>query len=144
MHEALNHVVFISLPSSMGKKIGSFTIDPAIQLPVALADGSTTVDEQSISIERIISGMLKILAYDTEHPHTQYYRVSCLAQPMRWRATIAAIIAKKETLPAPKNCSHRLPPQSPTRYLYQHNTLCGRRRPACEQGRNHDFYQRKR
>ena len=42
---------------------------PGDSTSVALADGSTTVDEQSISIERIISGMLKILAYDTEHPH---------------------------------------------------------------------------
>ena len=87
MSEALNRIVFITLPPSMGKKIGSFTIDPAIALPVALADGSPTLDEASITIERIISGMLHVLAYDPDHKDTNYsVTLSSLPNPTQLKS----------------------------------------------------------
>lgn len=97
MHEALNHVIFISLPPSMGRKIGSFTIDPAIRLPVALADDAAPTDERSITIERIVSGMLKVLAYDPEHQHARYYRDFVLAaQPDAAKELTIAAIAQQQ------------------------------------------------
>jgi len=148
MHEALNHVIFISLPSSMGKKIGSFTIDPAIQLPVALADGSTTIDEQSISIERIISGMLKVIAYDTENPHTRYYRNFVLAaQPDAVEELTIAAIAQQQkgNLPFAEELFLTVCHLSPQSVTYINlATLYGHRATKdASKGETYDFYQQK-
>lgn len=148
MHEALKKVVFISLPSSLASKIGSFTIDPAIQLPVALADDSPTVDEQSITIERIVSGMLKVLAYDPDHQHTDYYRHFVLAaQPdAANELTIAAIAQQqKGNLDFAEElfltvC--HLSPQSTT-YINLATLYGHRAAEDTSKGEAYDFYQQK-
>ncbi|MFA6844631.1 MAG: tetratricopeptide repeat protein [Sphaerochaetaceae bacterium] len=73
-------IVFITLPPSMARDINGFKIDPARQLPVQLPEGKTALDgTDEITIEMIIGGMLKIIAYKTEHPNFAYYKAFVLA-----------------------------------------------------------------
>ena len=148
MHEALNHVIFISLPPSMERKIGSFTIDPAIRLPVALADDHTAIDERSISIERIVSGMLKVLAYDIDHQHAPYYREFVLAaQPDAVKELTIAAIAQQQK----GNLTFaeelfltvcHLSPQSAT-YINLATLYGHRATEDSSKGETYDFYQQK-
>lgn len=76
----LDDIVFITLPASMARDIGGFKIDPARQLPLQLPAGKHTLDSDTeISIEMIVSGMLKIIAYETGNPNYEYYKGFVLA-----------------------------------------------------------------
>ncbi|MGE4454260.1 MAG: tetratricopeptide repeat protein [Sphaerochaeta sp.] len=95
----LKHCIFISLPSSMERDIGSFHVDSSIKIPVQLPDGKTQIDNSTeISLELIVSGMLKIIAYNWEHEHASYYRDFVLAvQPdAPQELTLAAIAQEKK------------------------------------------------
>jgi tetratricopeptide (TPR) repeat protein len=64
----------------MERDINGFHVDSSIEIPVQLPDGKTEIDSNTeISIEMIIAGMLKIIAYKQEHPHFAYYRDFVLA-----------------------------------------------------------------
>ncbi len=71
---ALESIVFISLPEELDKVIGDFAIDPSILMPVELLPGQDGWDTQDLSWEMIIAAMLKILVYQPDHEHTNYYR----------------------------------------------------------------------
>jgi tetratricopeptide (TPR) repeat protein len=75
----LDSLIFISLPESMHKEIGSFALDPTIMLPVETGAVGDDLDLGSLSWEMIISGMLKILAWDRTNEHAEYYRSFVLA-----------------------------------------------------------------
>lgn len=76
---ALDSIVFVSLPEDMTRKIGDFTIDPSILIPVELLPGQEEWDAKDLSWEMIIAAMLKILVYNPEHEHADYYRRFVLA-----------------------------------------------------------------
>ena len=73
-NERLNGIVYITLPESFKKQIDGFKLDPAIPIPVQLEEGKTSVDIEDITIERIVAGMIKIVAWDTKNSHFDYYR----------------------------------------------------------------------
>jgi tetratricopeptide (TPR) repeat protein len=84
MEKKLETLLYISLPDKLGRNIGSFTIDPAILLPVEAPEGAqqradSDWDLSDISWEMIVSGMLKLLAWEPEHQHATYYRNFVLA-----------------------------------------------------------------
>lgn len=75
MNRKLEHLLYISLPDRLGRDIGSFTVDPSILLPVeAPEQANEEWDFSSISWEMIVSGMLKVLAWNADHEHAGYYR----------------------------------------------------------------------
>jgi len=71
------NIVFIEIPASMARTIGSFSVDPAIPVPVELGPAAT--DLSGLSWEMIVAGMLRLLAYDPGNAHASYYRAFVLA-----------------------------------------------------------------
>lgn len=63
-----NGIVFIKINEEMKKEINGFVVNPDIPLPVENPDG------KEISWEMIIAAMLKLLAYNRDHEHLDYYR----------------------------------------------------------------------
>ncbi len=71
------NIVFIEIPASMARTIGTFTVDPAVPVPVEL--GQETANLSGLSWEMIVAGMLRLLAYDPGNGNAQYYRDFVLA-----------------------------------------------------------------
>lgn len=79
---ALGRLVFIELPPSLARDVGSFHPDPSILLPVETAggaDSSAPFDPQSLTGEALVAGMLRLLAWRPSHEHADYYRSFVLA-----------------------------------------------------------------
>jgi len=76
---ALEHIVYVSIPETFKRTVGTFQIDPSILLPVELPAGVQGLDPQDLSWEMILSGMLKIIAWDPEHANISYFRDFILA-----------------------------------------------------------------
>lgn len=72
--EKLRQIRYISVPESMNTKLGDFALDPSKKLPIQLPDGKKEMDEDDVSVENIVSGMLTIIAYDEAHPDFHYYK----------------------------------------------------------------------
>lgn len=70
--KALANITYITIPAHLGRKIEGFQIDTAKSLPVELADG--TADLTNLSWEMIVSGMLKVIAFDRNNKDIDYYR----------------------------------------------------------------------
>ena len=75
-NKPLDSIVYISIPENLKTVSDSLILDPGILLPVEVPDGIDPAnwDTSSLSWEMIISGMLKILAYDTGHKDAKYFR----------------------------------------------------------------------
>jgi Flp pilus assembly protein TadD len=73
-NEALEKVIFISLKDANQKRIGDFVLDPDIPLPVELPTEKSRWKPADLSREAIVSGTLKVLAFDPENLNTDYYR----------------------------------------------------------------------
>ncbi|MFW5727546.1 MAG: tetratricopeptide repeat protein [Spirochaetia bacterium] len=69
----LERINYISLPDDIERNIGDFKLDPTIPLPVELPKGSEQLID-SLSWEMIVAAMLKLFAYQPEHPHIDYFR----------------------------------------------------------------------
>ena len=67
-------IVFIKLTEDMKRDINGFTVDPAVPLPVEKLPGKPDYDPNDLSWEMIIAAMLKILAYQRDFKHCDYYR----------------------------------------------------------------------
>lgn len=78
-NKILQDLVFIRLPSSMERDLGDFHIDPSIEIPVQLPAGKDSLESTEISIELLVAGMLKIIAFDPDHKNFPYYRDFVLA-----------------------------------------------------------------
>ncbi len=94
----LDDIVFISLPPSMARKIGDFTIDPAREIPLQLPKGKKKLDaDTQVTLEMIVSGMLRIICYQSDNPNFPYYQKFVLAaQPdMVEQLNLAAIAQEK-------------------------------------------------
>lgn len=72
--DPLANIIYISVPENLDRQVGELHIDPQIMLPVEVTEGSNRWDPADLSWEQIIAAMLKILAYDPEHEHAEYYR----------------------------------------------------------------------
>jgi len=72
-----SNIGFIELPAGMARTIGSFTVDPAVPLPVELGGDASEV--ANLSWEMLVAGMLRLLAYDPANAHANYYRGFVLA-----------------------------------------------------------------
>jgi Flp pilus assembly protein TadD len=79
MSEPLQNIIFIAVPDSLDRQIGSFQVDPDRLLPVETTTGSDRYDIHDLAWEQIVSGMLKILAYAPNHEDADYYREFVLA-----------------------------------------------------------------
>src|SRR5690554_6756678 len=92
----LNDVVFITLPDGLGQQIEGFTFDPAIELPVQIADGRGEIaSDEGISFAMIASGLIKVIAHNPTHPHSGYYRTLLLTlQPEIVKELQLAAIAR--------------------------------------------------
>lgn len=76
----LENIVYISLPEDLNRDIGGFSIDPEKMIPVELPpESGEKVTLEDLSWEMIMSGMLKILAYQPSHEDAAYYRQFILA-----------------------------------------------------------------
>ncbi len=69
------NIGFIAIPPSLARSIGSFTVDPAVPIPVELGQS----DPADLSWEMIVAGMLRLLAYDPGNSNAAYYRGFVLA-----------------------------------------------------------------
>lgn len=96
--DALKNILFIKLPSSMERDINTFHVDSSIEIPVQIPDGKQAFDAATeISVELIVAGMLKILAYQNDHVHASYYRSFVLAlQPDAIEELNIAAIAQEQ------------------------------------------------
>ncbi|MFW6250933.1 MAG: tetratricopeptide repeat protein [Alkalispirochaetaceae bacterium] len=72
--DPLKNVIYISVPEELATEIGDFRVDPSILLPVETTAGPERWEAEELTWEEIISGMLKILAYDPENENVHYYR----------------------------------------------------------------------
>ncbi len=133
----------------MERDIGSFHVDSSIKIPVQLPDGKTQIDNSTeISLELIVAGMLKIIAYNWEHEHASYYRDFLLAvQPDAPQELNLAAIAqeKKGNYPFAEELFLsviRLAPQSAS--FINLATLYSRMAAQDEKkGETYDLYQQK-
>jgi Flp pilus assembly protein TadD len=71
---ALSNVIFMTLPQGTALVFGNFRLDPAIPLPVETSGGPAEFGAKDITQERILAGMLKVLAFKGDDPHLDYYR----------------------------------------------------------------------
>ncbi|MDR2629796.1 MAG: tetratricopeptide repeat protein [Spirochaetaceae bacterium] len=78
----LHRIVFLSVPESLRGQIESeetgsgktFSIDPAIPIPVELAPGETDLDLEQLSWEMILSGMIRVIGENPDGEDADYYR----------------------------------------------------------------------
>ncbi len=77
--EKLEGIVFINLPKSLEKAVDGFPLDSSIPLPIQLPEGKTAIEQSYITIERIVAGMIKIIAWQSDNKHFEYYRNFVLA-----------------------------------------------------------------
>jgi Flp pilus assembly protein TadD len=88
-------LIFISLPESIRRDIGSFTVDPAILLPVEVPRDAPAWNLENLSWEMILAGILRLLSRDPRHPHADYYRGFAFAVKPDIRKTLEASAAVK-------------------------------------------------
>ena len=78
-YNPLDNIIYISLPEHIEKKLGNFTIDNSILIPIEIPEINNEWNLQNLSWQMIISAMLKIIAYDPEHENIAYYKDFVLA-----------------------------------------------------------------
>ena len=77
--DKLANVGFFSVEKISQRQIGDFVLDPAILLPVELPPGTKAISASELRWEAIVSGALKVLAWDPKNPNAAYYRRFVLA-----------------------------------------------------------------
>ena len=78
-NESEDRILFLSVPESLHRDIGDFTIDPSIPIPVELPAGASRSALENLSWEMMISGMLKVVAREPAGEDADYYRRFVLA-----------------------------------------------------------------
>jgi tetratricopeptide (TPR) repeat protein len=80
--DPLKNMGYISIEDRGAGQIelsGDFQLDPRILLPIEFQAGRDSWKPEEITWEAIVSAMLKILAYQPDHEHADYYRRFVLA-----------------------------------------------------------------
>ena len=67
-------VGYISIAETKQRQIGDFVLNLSIPLPVEMPEGRSSLAPGELSWEAIVSGTLKVLAWDPENAHAGYYR----------------------------------------------------------------------
>jgi Flp pilus assembly protein TadD len=70
----LENIIYISLPETVRRDIGAFTIDPAILLPVEVPEDNPEWNLKNLSWEMILAGLLRVISREKEHPNAEYFR----------------------------------------------------------------------
>lgn len=93
----LDKIVFISIPEETAQKIKDFTIDTSILLPVEIPEGEDNWRIQDLSWEMIIAAMMKIFAWQPDHPDTDYYRsfISAIQPDLEYKMSQTGILKAK-------------------------------------------------
>ena len=76
---SLKNIVYISIPDTLDKKLGDFSINPAILLPVEIPGSQSEFEIGQLSWEQIATALCKIIAYDPGHKDIEYYKQFLLA-----------------------------------------------------------------
>lgn len=74
--KAMSHVVFLSLPEAVRARLGDLFSDPELSIPLETAGVSVRggIDSRSLTEEALLSGMLRVLAWEPEHKGAAEYR----------------------------------------------------------------------
>ena len=72
--DPLTDIGYISISEDIQERIGNFTINPDIMLPIQFPPGAESISTENITWEAIISAMLRLLAYRPDHEHADYFR----------------------------------------------------------------------
>lgn len=72
--DALDQVVFISVPEEFQHHLDHLPLDPPSLLPVDTGGDPSQWSPEDLSWEMIMSGMLKVLAHRPDHDDAPYYR----------------------------------------------------------------------
>lgn len=96
----LDSIVFITLPDEFLFPAKEFVIEKDIPLPVQLTSEDTEqkqFDTSTLTLEKLLAGILSILAYDTSNKNIEYYkRFLIAARPeIKKELTEAAILKAK-------------------------------------------------
>ena len=93
-----NNIIFIRVPEHLGTEINGFFLNPEIPLPVEKSENMENGSLKDLSWEMIISAMLKILAYNRDFEHTDYYRqfVNAVKPDLVYQLTDAGIVKAKQ------------------------------------------------
>jgi tetratricopeptide (TPR) repeat protein len=95
--ELAEKAVLLSAGPSSDSCSDAFSIDPATPLPVELPPGETAFVPEMLSVEMILSGILRELADNSEGGHAAYYRALAAALRPGLRAELTgAALAKSE------------------------------------------------
>lgn len=95
-HE-LSRIRYIKVPQNLKIVEGSFKIDPSIRLPIQLKEGRKNLEEEDLTIEAIVAGMLTLIAYDELNKDIDYYKAFVKAvEPDIAQNLNTAAIAKQE------------------------------------------------
>ena len=93
-----NNIIFIKVPEHLGTEINGFFLNPDIPLPVEKSENMENGSLKDLSWEMIISAMLKILAYNRDFEHTDYYRqfINAVKPDLVYQLTDAGIVKAKQ------------------------------------------------
>lgn len=69
-----DRIVYLSVPETLRRDYGRFSVDPSIPIPVELPPGASRLDTENLSWEMMISGMLKVVARAPDAEDADYYR----------------------------------------------------------------------
>ena len=77
--DPLARIAYISLPGDFEYQLEAFKVDPEVALPIELEPDAAAVSPEELTWDATIAAMLKILAYQPQHPDAGYYRRFILA-----------------------------------------------------------------
>ena len=69
---ALSTIVYISLPERAGNRLSGIRVPEGMPLPVQTQESG--LDLATLTPEAIVTGMLRVLAWNPGHPHADWYR----------------------------------------------------------------------
>ncbi len=92
------NIIFIRIPEHLGTEINGFFINPEIPLPVEKSEKMNEGSLEDLSWEMIISAMLKILAYNRDFEHIEYYRefITAVKPDLVYQLTDAGIVKARQ------------------------------------------------
>ena len=96
--DKLRQIHYISVPQNFQTDLGGFVVDTNIKLPVQIPAGKKELEEEDVSVENIVSGMLTIIAYDEAHPDFSYYKafINALEPGLAEKLNTAAIAKEQQ------------------------------------------------
>ncbi len=116
--DPMSQVVFISIPESFQHHLGELSDSPPAMLPVDTGGNPTDWNPEELSWEMILSGMLKVLAHQSDHDDAEYYRMfieHMRPQMVTELSETGIIAAKNENFPVAEEVFQALTGLAPDR-----------------------------